>query len=68
MKLEELSISDLSALMQKLSRQMSKLQDRTEENTEMWEQLAFKRSCCGSEFDRRLEQIEFPKPKKSNIR
>lgn len=62
--LTSLSIADLSALMARYSKQMSTIQDRTPENTELWEQLAFKRGCCATEFEFKESMIIFPEQSK----
>lgn len=59
MTLSELSISDLSALMAYFSRKMSKMQDRTPENTNAWEVLAFSKSCVINEMEKRIGEIQF---------
>lgn len=59
-ELSDLSMIDLSALMSHYSRRMSKLTERTPENTALWEQMAFKRGCLGTEFQRRIDLINFP--------
>lgn len=61
MELSELSMADLSAAIATLSRKMSRLQERTPENTKEWEELAFKKGCLGSEMERRLNNINYPK-------
>ena len=62
MDLKELTIADLSAMLQYYSRMMNKVQERTPENTIVWEGLAFKRSTVSAEFAKRLENINFKKP------
>lgn len=60
MKLSDLSINDLSAIMANLSKRMSRLEEKSEENASLWEQLAFRRACVASEFTNRLDKIEYP--------
>lgn len=60
MNLSKLTISDLSSLMAHLYRRMSKVEERTPENTAIWEVLAFKRNCIGTEFTKRMDAINFP--------
>lgn len=67
MTLAELSIADMSALMAHLSRKMSQLKERTPENTKAWEVLAFQRGCIGTEFQKRVNEIQFPKSKNRDI-
>lgn len=62
MELSELTISDLSTLMTHISRRMSKLSERTLENSALWEELAFKRGCLATEFNIRMAVIKFPEP------
>lgn len=64
MNLSELSVSDISTFMSHISRRMSKIQDRTEANTTLWEQLAFHRSCLATELQKRLNAVTFPERSK----
>lgn len=78
--LPELSIADIVTLMTNISGQMSRKvekikflekqgnADTLNEIVELDREcniLAFRRLCLATELERRIEQIDFPKPKKS---
>lgn len=62
MKIQELTLTDLGVVMSQISKRMSKLEERTPENTKEWELLAYKRTCLIQEMNSRIEKIEFPMP------
>lgn len=67
MKLDELSIADLSAIIGMLSKEQDRLPRKglaTAEETKQWENLAFKKGCLISARQRKMDKIEWPTPSK----
>lgn len=71
MKLHELSISDLSCLLNLKASKISRLRDMNEEKTPLWERLSHEKDCISRELQRRIDLIEYPKKsitKEKNIK